>query len=171
VIFTLPEDYLASVAGHMRSAPLQVDVYSRDGQTKLATGKLLTIDNQIDPATGTGRLKAIFDNTDQSLWPNQFVNVRVLLETRKNNLVIPAAAIQHGPQGTYVYAVKPDKTAELRPVSVALTQGTIASIDRGLNVGDMVITDGQDKLQAGTKVEPRNGPAPGQQRTEQASAL
>jgi membrane fusion protein, multidrug efflux system len=168
VIFTLPEDSLLAVAKRMRSGELPVDAYSRDAQTKLATGKLLTIDNQIDPTTGTGRLKAVFDNKDHSLWPNQFVNARLLLETRKNNVVIPAAAIQRGPQGTYVYIVKPDKTVDLRPIQVAMMQGNIAAIENGINPGDVVVTDGQDKLQAGSRIEPRTGAAQGP-RTAQSS--
>ncbi len=107
VIFTLPEDQLPNVARHMHGASLEVEAYSRDDQTKIAAGKLVTIDNQIDQSTGTGRLKSVFENKDNALWPNQFVNVRLLLETRKNSTVIPAVAVQHGPQGTYVFAVKP----------------------------------------------------------------
>src|SRR3989441_1260413 len=95
----------------------EVDADGRDDQTKLAAGKLLTIDNQIDQSTGTGRLKAVFDNKDNILWPNQFVNVRLLLEVHKNSTVIPAVAVQRGPQGTFVFAVKPDKTGEVRPVA------------------------------------------------------
>jgi multidrug efflux system membrane fusion protein len=158
-LFTLPEDNLPNVARFMKKGPLQVDAYSRDDQTKLATGKLTTIDNQIDPATGTGKLKAVFDNLDNSLWPNQFVNVHLLMEVRKNNTVVPAAAIQRGPQGTYVFTVKPDNTAEMRPVSVSLTVGNLAAVDQGLAVGEQVVTDGQDKLQPGTHVEMR-GSAP-----------
>ena len=94
-----------------------MEAYSRDNQTKLATGKLLTIDNQIDQTTGTDRLKAVFDNKDNALWPNQFVNIRLLLEVRKNSTVIPAAAVQRGPQGSYVFVVKPDKTVEVRPIT------------------------------------------------------
>ena len=155
-IFTLPEDSLPQVAQHMRQGTLSVDAYSRDDLTKLATGKLLTIDNLIDQTTGTGRLKAVFENKDGSLWPNQFVNIRLLLDTRKNSLVIPSVAVQTGPQGTFVYAVKPDKTVEARPVTVALTEGTLAAISSGLNPGDQVVTDGQDKLQNGAHVEPRS---------------
>src|SRR5262252_9481160 len=157
VIFTLPEDNLLSVAQHMKKGTLQVEAYSRDDQTKLATGTLLTIDNQIDPQTGTGKLKAIFDNRDNSLWPNQFVNARLLLEVRKNSTVIPAAAVQRGPQGTYVFTVKPDKTAELRPVTVSFSQGNYAAISQGIASGESVVTDGQDKLQQGTSVEVRGG--------------
>ena len=161
VIFTLPEDQLPSVARRMSKATLQVDALSRDDQTKLATGKLLTIDNQIDQTTGTAKLKAVFENKDSQLWPNQFVNANLLLETRKNSTVLPTAAILRGPQGTFVYAVKPDKTVEARPVTVSLTQGNTTSVSSGLNPGDMVVTDGQDKLQTGSVVEPRSGGASG----------
>ncbi len=171
VLFTLPEDNLPAVAQHLRQGPLQVEAYSRDDQTKLATGTLLTIDNVIDPATGTGRLKSIFDNKEGTLWPNQFVNVNLLLEVRKNTIVVPNAAVQHGPQGAFVYVVnEKDKTAELRPVTVSLTQGNVAAIASGLQPGDLVVTDGQDKLQNGSKVDyqmgggggggQRNGAAP-----------
>ncbi len=153
-IFTLPEDQLQTVARHMRKGPLEVDANSRDDQTKLATGKLLTIDNQIDQATGTGRLKAVFENKSSELWPNQFVNIHLLLETRKDTIVIPAAAVQRGPQGSYVYVVKQDKTAEVRPVTVAVTQGNLAEIASGVSPNETVVTDGQDKLQAGSRVEP-----------------
>jgi len=156
VIFTLPEDQLQSVSQHMRNSTLQVDAYSRDDQTKLAMGKLQTIDNQIDQTTGTAKLKAVFDNIDNQLWPNQFVNANLLLETRKNSTVLPTAAILRGPQGTYVYAVKADKTVEARTIAISLTQGNITAITSGLTPGDMVVTDGQDKLQTGSKIEPRN---------------
>jgi membrane fusion protein, multidrug efflux system len=157
VIFTLPEDNLPAVQQHMGKGQLQVQAYSRDDQTKLATGTLLTIDNQIDPTTGTGKLKAVFDNHEHALWPNQFVNARLLLEVRKNNTVVPAAAIQRGPQGTYVFTVKPDKTAEMRPVTVSYSQGNYAAISQGIASGESVVTDGQDKLQPGTPVEIRGG--------------
>jgi multidrug efflux system membrane fusion protein len=156
VIFTLPEDLLPSVSQHMKNSTLQVDVYNRDDQTKLATGKLLTIDNEIDQTTGTAKLKGVFDNKDSQLWSNQFVNIQLLLETRKNSTVLPTAAILRGPQGTFVYAVKPDKTVEARPVTVSLTQGDTTIITNGLNPGATVVTDGQDKLQSGSKIEPRN---------------
>jgi membrane fusion protein, multidrug efflux system len=166
VIFTLPEDQLPKVAKRMRNGVLPVEAYSRDNQTKLDTGKLLTIDNEIDQTTGTGRLKAQFSNTDGELWPNQFVNVRLLLETMKNSLVIPAAAVQRGPQGMYVYVVKPDKTVDVRPVTVAISQNNLTSVASGLSPNDTVVTDGQDKLHAGSTVEtrpagPPNGQAPG----------
>jgi membrane fusion protein, multidrug efflux system len=160
VIFTLPEDVLPTVAKRMKQGTLEVDAFSRDDQTKLATGKLLTIDNQIDPTTGTAKLKAVFSNTDNQLWPNQFVNADLLLETRKNSIVVPTAAILRGPQGTFVYSVNPDKTVQDRPVSVSLTQGDTTVISSGLNPGDLVVTDGQDKLQRGSRIEPRNPTPP-----------
>lgn len=153
VIFTLPEDNLPTVAQHMRGNTLVAEAYGRDNQTKLATGKLLTIDNQIDQTTGTDRLKAVFDNKDNALWPNQFVNIRLLLEVRKNSTVIPTAAVQRGPQGSYVFVVKSDKTVEVRPITIALSQDNASAVGSGLSAGEIVVTDGQDKLQAGTKVE------------------
>lgn len=158
VIFTLPEDVLPTVAQRMHQGTLEVDAFSRDDQTRLASGKLLTIDNQIDPTTGTAKLKAVFDNKDNKLWPNQFVNADLLLETRKNSTVVPTAAILRGPQGTFVYAVNPDKTVQDKPVTVALTQGDITVITDGLNPGETVVTDGQDKLQRGSSIEPRSVP-------------
>jgi multidrug efflux system membrane fusion protein len=155
VIFTLPEDQLQTVSQHMKNTTLQVDAFSRDDQTKLATGKLLTIDNQIDVTTGTAKLKAVFGNADNRLWPNQFVNANLLLETRKNSTVVPTAAILRGPQGDFVYAVKPDKTVAAQTVAISLTQGNTTVITSGLNPGDTVVTDGQDKLQTGSKIEPR----------------
>jgi multidrug efflux system membrane fusion protein len=155
VIFTLTEDVLPSVSQHMNRGTLRVDAFSRDDQTKLATGKLLTIDNQIDPTTGTAKLKAVFDNIDNVLWPNQFVNAKLQLETRKNSTTVPTAAIQRGPQGTFVYAVNPDKTVQDRPVTISLTQGDTTVITAGLSPGDTVVTDGQDKLQRGSRIEPR----------------
>jgi membrane fusion protein, multidrug efflux system len=153
-IFTLPEDQLPEVAQHMRNGSLEVDAYSRDDLTKLTTGKLLTIDNQIDQTTGTGRLKAVFENKESALWPNQFVNCHLLLETQKNATVVPSAAVQRGPQGNYVYVMKPDKTVEVRNVNVAVTEGNVSQIASGVAPGEIVVTDGQDKLQQGSLVEP-----------------
>ena len=166
VIFTLPEDQLPTVAQHMKNATLQVDAYSRDNQTKLATGKLMTIDNQIDPTTGTAKLKAVFDNKDSQLWPNQFVNADLLLETRKNSTVVPTASILRGPQGAFVYTVNSDHTVEARNVDIALTQGTTTVIKTGIKPGELVVTDGQDKLQTGSSIEPRNA-GPGNAAAEQ----
>jgi multidrug efflux system membrane fusion protein len=157
VIFTLPEDQLPTVSRHMGNSTLLVEAYSRDDQTKLATGKLQTIDNQIDQTTGTAKLKAVFDNKDNQLWPNQFVNANLLLETRKNSTVLPTAAILRGPQGTFVYLVKSDKTVEARAVTVSIAQGNNTAVASGLDPGDTVVTDGQDKLQTGSKIEFRTG--------------
>jgi membrane fusion protein, multidrug efflux system len=162
VLFTLPEDNLPAVSQHLAKAPLSVDAYSRDDQTKIATGKLLTIDNQIDQTTGTGKLKAVFDNKDNALWPNQFVNIRLLLDTEKNATVIPAAAVQRGPQGTYVFVVKQDNTVDVRPVTISFTQNNISVISNGLSPKEVVVTDGQDKLQASSHVTPRTPSQPGQ---------
>jgi membrane fusion protein, multidrug efflux system len=168
VIFSLPQDNLQAVSQHMGKGRLAVDAYSRDDLTKIATGFLTTIDNQIDVTTGTGKLKAVFDNRDRSLWPNQFVNVHLLLEVKKNNIVVPSAAIQRGPQGTYVFVVKPDNTAEMRNVALSISQGNLTAISQGLKSGEAVVTDGQDKLQPGTKVAVR-GPGAGGQNGGQAS--
>jgi membrane fusion protein, multidrug efflux system len=157
VVFTLPEDQLPTVAQHMKNSTLLVEAYSKDNQIKLGTGKLQTIDNQIDQTTGTAKLKAVFDNKDNQLWPNQFVNANLLLETQKKSTVLPTAAILRGPQGTFVYLVKPDKTVEARTVTIALTQGNTTAVASGLKPGDTVVTDGQDKLQTGSKIEARSG--------------
>jgi multidrug efflux system membrane fusion protein len=154
VIFTLPEENLPIVAKHMHQGDLSVEAYDSDDQNKLATGTLLTIDNQIDQTTGTGRLKAMFNNRDNVLWPNQFVNVRLLLATNRGSIVVPSASIQTGPDGSYVFVVKSDNTVEVRPVKVSFTQNNVASIASGLNAGDVVVMDGQDKLQSGSKVDP-----------------
>ena len=155
VLFTLPEDNLQAVSRQMAKGALAVDAYGRDNQTKLAHGTLLTIDNQIDQTTGTGRLKAVFDNKDNALWPNQFVNIRLLLEVRKDSTAVPAAAIQRGPQGTYVFVAKSDNTVDVRPVTVAFTQDNVSIVASGISPSEVVVTDGQDKLQEGSKIEIR----------------
>lgn len=164
VVFTLPEDNLPSVVARMRGGELPVRAMTRDLSSELAGGMLQTIDNEIDQTTGTFRLKAVFDNKNRALWPNQFVNARLLLNTQQNAIVIPAAAIQNGSQGTFVYVVKADKTVDVRPVTVGVTEGNIASISSGLAAGDVVVTDGQDRLQAGVTVDAhtdaRGGTAP-----------
>ena len=156
VIFTLPEDSLRVVVQRMRQGTLTVDAYDRDDKTKLATGILLTIDNQIDQTTGTDRLKATFDNKDGVLFPNQFVNIHLLLDVRKKSTIVPSVAVQRGPQGSFVYVVKADKTVEARTVTIALTQSNQSAIGSGLQVGEVVVIDGQDKLQNGAKVETRS---------------
>ena len=156
VIFTLPEDQLLQVRDHMRQGPLDVDAYSSDDKTKLSSGKLLTIDNQIDATTGTVKLKAVFDNPDNNLWPNQFVNAHLLLETRKNAITAPAAALQRGPDGTFAYVVDANNTVQMKPLQVALTQGSTAVVTSGLQAGDKIVTDGQEKLQVGSRVAPQS---------------
>src|SRR5215831_19399404 len=163
VLFAIPEDNLRDVLARLRTGQhLPVDAYDRSGQTKIATGRLLTLDNQIDPATGTSRLKAIFDNKENTLFPNQFVNARLLVDVKRAQILVPAVSIQRGPQGTFVYVVKPDNTADVRPVKVGVTEGTDASIESGLAEGDQVVIDGADKLRAGSKVQIGSGARPGQ---------
>jgi len=152
VLFTLPEDSLSAVTTNRTGAGLPVEAWSRDNAQRIAVGKLLTIDNQIDPNTGTFRCKAIFDNSEGGLFPNQFVNARLQVDTKHNALTLPIAAVQHGAQGTYVYAVGPEKTAQMKVINVVLTEGTMAVVT-GVNPGDQVVTDGADKLQPNGKVE------------------
>ena len=163
VLFTIPADNLPPVLAKLRAgARLPVEAYDRADQNRLATGTLETVDNQIDPTTGTSRLKAVFTNEDNALFPQQFVNARMLLETRRGVVLIPAPAVQRGPQGSYVYVVNQDKTAGMRPVRLGVTEGSDVEITSGIAAGDMVIVDGQDKLQEGAKVEVRAEPgAPG----------
>jgi multidrug efflux system membrane fusion protein len=162
VIFTLPEDTLPVVNGHMRSgASLPVKTLSRDNGMQIASGTLLTIDNQIDQSTGTYRLKAVFDNKDRALWPNQFVNARLLTDVKKNATIIPVAAVQRGEQGSFVYRVNPsENTAEVVPITLGVTEGTIASVESGLSANDLVVTDGQDRLRPGARVDPRTDTRP-----------
>jgi multidrug efflux system membrane fusion protein len=154
VIFTLPEDNLPPVLAKLHAGEqLTADAYDRSGQKKIAEGKLLTIDNQIDQTTGTSRLKAIFENQDSALFPNQFVNVRLLLDVHKDVVIVPVVSIQRGPQGTFVYVVKADQTVEVRPITLGATSSNNASVDSGLAAGDLVVTDGVDKLRAGSSVQ------------------
>ena len=158
VLFTVPEDNLRLLLPKIRdNSNLPVDVFDRSGQTHLATGKVLTLDNQIDPSTGTVRIKAMFDNKDHALFPAQFVNVQVLADTKRNQIVVPAVAVQHGPQSTFVYTIKEGK-AVVRPVTVGLVDGDRATITGGLEAGEQVITDSTDRLREGSAVEIR---APG----------
>lgn len=154
VLFTIPEDNLSEVLKRVRAGEsLHVEAYDRSGQNKIADGRVLTVDNQIDQQTGTTRLKAVFDNKDNALFPNQFVNVKLLVEVRKDRIIVPAVAIQRGPQGAFVYVVKDDQTADVRTIQVGTIEGDQASIDGGLSEGEQVVTDGVDKLRAGSKVQ------------------
>jgi multidrug efflux system membrane fusion protein len=192
VIFTIPEDHLPEVLKLTRNGQkLAVEAYDRSGATHLASGSLLTVDNQIDPTTGTVKAKAIFNNEDGALFPNQFVNIRLILQERPNAIVVPAAALQTGSQGTFVFVVKegdppanlqdngstgvkqtrpakggaaanggaaqnaPHHFVEARPVSVELTEGTQVILNSGVNPGDPIVVDGQEKLRNGSRVIPR----------------
>ncbi len=152
VFFTLPEDQLPAVRDAMGKDPLVVEARSRDGDKVLSLGKLSVIDNQINQATATVRLKAIFDNPDHRLWPNQFVKARLKLATRKNALVVPAAVVQHGPEGTFVYVIGADATAQVRPVKVLTIEGEFALIDSGVSEGETVVASGQAQLRPNAKV-------------------
>lgn len=154
VIFTLPQDDLPVVAAKLRSgSQLTVQAFDRDDTAEIDTGKLVAIDNQIDTTTGTFKLKATFSNERNLLFPNQFVNAHLLVDTRKNLIVVPAAAIQRGPQGTYVYAVK-DGVAKIQNVTIAQTTGGNVGLSAGVASGEVVVIDGADKLQDGSKVTP-----------------
>lgn len=159
VVFTLPQDNLPAIAKEMASGKVEVDAMSRDGGTKLAAGTLAVIDNQINAATATIKLKALFPNKDKLLWPNQFVKTRLLLSTRKNALVIPAAVVQHGPNGDFAYAVGPDQKAVVKPITVEVTQGDQAVVS-GLQAGEQVVLDGQNQLRPGSRVQQRGADAP-----------
>jgi multidrug efflux system membrane fusion protein len=154
VIFTIPQDSLSGLVQRVRSGEkLPVEAYDREQKKKLASGTLASVDNQIDPATGTIKLKAQFPNEDVSLFPNQFVNVRMLLDTRRGATLVPNAAVVRGGQGTFVYLIKEDRTVELRKVSVGIAEGDNVSIDSGLASGELVVVEGSDRLRDGAKVE------------------
>ena len=156
VLFSLPQDQLPQVMARMRTgAPLIAEAYDRDNSEKIATGKLLTIDNQIDTATGTYKLKAVFDNSRNELFPNQFVNMHLLVETAKNVIIVPTTAVLHGPKGAYVFAVAQGNTVKMQEVTLAHSTGDLSGISSGLAAGEVVVVDGQDKLQDGSKIEPR----------------
>jgi multidrug efflux system membrane fusion protein len=151
VIFPMPEDNLPEVLGRLkRGARLQAEVYDREMKEKLAVGYLLTVDNQIDPNTGTVKCKAVFPNKRNELFPNQFVNARLLLETIRGAVIVPAAAIQRGPGGTFLYVVKADRTVGMRPVSVGITEAGETSLSSGVAPGEL---EGTEKLREGSRVE------------------
>jgi multidrug efflux system membrane fusion protein len=152
VFFTLPEDDLTPINEAMAAGQLAVEALSRDGDKPLGHGKLTVIDNEINPQTATLKLKAVFDNPQHLLWPNQFVKARLRLSTRKDAVVIPAAVVQHGPLGTFAYVVQADSTAEARPITVAAVQGDVAVVATGLGVGEQVVVEGQAQLRPGSKV-------------------
>ena len=157
VIFTIPEDSLPPVLAKLRAGKrLPVDAFNREQSKKLATGSLLTLDNQIDPNSGTVRLRVEFPNKDHALFPNQFVNARLLLETRHGATLVPTATMQRSPQGPFVYLVKADRTVSVRQVRLGPTEGDHAAIDEGLSPGDLVVVEGAERLREGSKVELKN---------------
>jgi len=161
VIFSLPQDQLPQVASRLqRGEQLVVDAYDRDDSTKIESGKLLTIDNQIDTTTGTYKLKSVFSNDRNTLFPNQFVNVHLLADVKRNLVIVPAPAIQRGPQGTYVYVVQSGNTAKIQSVTIAQSTADKVGLSAGVNPGDSVVVDGQDKLQDGSKISPNPSTAP-----------
>ena len=156
VLFTIPEDSLPQVTQKLRAgAHLPVDAYNRDNSKKLASGTLTTLDNQIDSTTGTSKLKAVFNNTDNALFPQQFVNIRLLVDILSNQQVVPNVAVQNGQQGTFVYAVDDDSRVHLKPVQVGVTTETSSQILGGLSDGDRVVVDGTDRLIEGARVRVR----------------
>jgi multidrug efflux system membrane fusion protein len=159
VIFTIPEDNIPTVLERLRQGVrLPVEAYDREQRRKLAEGALLTIDNEVDPTTGTVRLKAQFPNTDNRLFPSQFINARLLIETRRGATVVPTAAIQSSAKGSFVYVVRPDRTVGIRQVTVGVTDGDDVSIERGLAVGEQVVVEGAERLRDGVAIALRNGP-------------
>ncbi len=163
VLFSIPEDQLQPVLRKLRAdAKLPAVAYDRNNTEKLAEGTLLTVDNEIDQTTGTSKLKAVFPNNDFALFPNQFVNVRLSLDTEHNAVIIPAVAVQRGPDGTFVYVVQNDNTVTVRPVKVGMTVANNLSVRDGLQPGDRVVVDGAEKLTEGMKVtlrQPSGSPA------------
>ena len=154
VFFTVPQDALPEVSAALAKGDVPVKVLNRDGTQELGQGTVKVLDNEINPATATLRLKALVDNPDRRLWPNEFVKARMLVETRRGAIVVPAAAVQQGPSGAYVYVVGADDTAQLRPVAVALTTDDHAVIAKGVQPGEQVVVEGANQLRPGGKVQP-----------------
>jgi multidrug efflux system membrane fusion protein len=160
VIFTLPADDLPAVERGAAKGRLKVSAFAKDNQTPLAEGTLELVDNQIDVTTATVRLKSVFPNADRALWPGQFVNARLLVDTERGGLVIPATAVQRGPDGTYTWVIGPDSKVAMRAITVLQSQDGQALIGQGLKAGEQVVVDGQYKLQSGSKVQPMPAPPP-----------
>ncbi len=156
VVFTIPEDNIPAVLAKLNGgARLAAEAYDRSLQRHLATGYLATIDNQIDPTTGTVKLKALFPNSDHALFPNQFVNVRLLVEMQHEATLIPTPAIQRNARGAFVYLVNPDQTVAMHPISVGTTDGNMTAVD-GLKPGDVIAADNFDRLRDGAKIAARD---------------
>jgi multidrug efflux system membrane fusion protein len=154
VMFAIAEDMLPAILNRLHGgAVLPVDVFNRDGTQHLSTGRLVTADNQIDPTTGTVKLKAIFENTAAALFPNQFVNARLTVDVQRQKVIVPPAAVRRGTQGTFVYVVRSDSTVKVRPVTVGITLPDAVSLDSGLAAGERVVIDGLDDLRDGSRVQ------------------
>ncbi|CAH1386671.1 MdtA/MuxA family multidrug efflux RND transporter periplasmic adaptor subunit [Candidatus Nitrotoga sp. M5] len=154
VIFSIPSDHLTDVMSKINdNQQLTVEAWDRDNKKRLATGVLQSVDNQIDVTTGTVKLKAEFTNSDNTLFPNLFVNVHLRIETQQGVTLIPTSASQHGTEGTYFYVVNEDKTVSMRPVILGQVSGNIVAVEKGLVPGEKVVIDGADKLNQGAKVE------------------
>jgi multidrug efflux system membrane fusion protein len=153
VVFSIPEDNLPQVLSKYQAGEkLVADAYNREETKKIATGYLLAVDSQIDQTTGTVKMKAIFENTDYALFPNQFVNIHLLVDVAKGAVIVPVAAIQQGPQGSFVFLVKADNTVTVRVITSGPTQEDNIAIEDGLSAGDVVVVEGADKLKEGSKV-------------------
>jgi multidrug efflux system membrane fusion protein len=160
-MFTLPSRVLDDVRQAMGKGTIEVIAFDQDNRLPLSSGRLLTIDNAVDQATATIRLKAVFPNQDDRLWPGEFVNARLRLATRGNALVVPASAVQRGPQGLFIWIVTTDNTAAVRQIQVGSTVGDLIIIESGINEGDRVVTEGQYKLQANGPVTVTSAPVAG----------
>lgn len=159
VVFTLPQDDLPQIQAAKARGPVAVQAFASDDKTPLGEGKLLTFDNSIDQSTGTIKLKAEFANTDNKLWPGQFINARAQVDTLRNVVTVPSAAVQRGPNDLYVFVVKPDNTVAIQPVEVRADDGQVAAIAKGLEAGALVVTRGQSRLEEGSKVAVTQGTA------------
>lgn len=160
VTFTLPEKDLPQLQRSLGGGSLQVEAYDSNNEKLIAPGRVVALSNQINTTTGTELIKAVFDNPDNRLWPNQFVNIRLLLRVDRDATVVPAAAIEHGPKGDYAFVIEPNQTARLQPVTVGDSEGNLAVIRDGLKPGQNVVTDGQDRLENGSKVRAQPGAMP-----------
>jgi multidrug efflux system membrane fusion protein len=152
IVFTLPEDVVLQINQALAAGEVGVTALSRDDRTQLDTGTLTLIDNEIDPTTGTVRLKATFPNARNALWPGQFVNVRVLLHQRRDAVTLPTAAVERGPEGLFTYVVKADSTVEARPIKTAEDSEGVTVVTDGLQSGERVVTTNQYRLQPGAHV-------------------
>jgi len=170
VIFTLPEEDLLAINAGLAAGPVPVTALSRDGKTELGSGTVMLVDNEIDQTTGTIRLKASFPNTDNKLWPGEFVNAKVLERTQQNALTIPTAALQHGPSGVFAYVVKPDSTIEMRPLQVAEETATTTIVTGGLQEGERVTTSNAYRMQSGVHVNITPAAAAGNQSADAGKA-